>query len=162
MFSDNEKPSYLLKFILILKSQDFEKFQFKFIFIVTVTGMMMWITYLNCCQIRELNQDFILSWSLDCRAPFIILLHDNVKWHITLPHKGKFLRFIPSLIHKLLKVLYMYVQSLSFIWYFAPWWGFLTPFDERMLPWEIDQNFCSLVKSPALVHIPPPQQGLHW
>ena len=58
MFSDNEKSSCLLKFILILKSQDFEKFQFKFIFIVTVTGMMMWITHLNCCQIRELNQVF--------------------------------------------------------------------------------------------------------
>ena len=56
-----KKPSCLLKFILILKSQDFEKFQFKFIFIVTVTGMMMWITHLNCCQIKELNQDFILS-----------------------------------------------------------------------------------------------------
>ena len=54
----------------------------------------------------------------------------------------------------------MYVQSLSFIWYFAPWWGFLTPFDEHMLPWEVDQNFCSLVKSPTLVHIPPPPTGI--
>ena len=41
-------------------------------------------------------------------------------------------------------------------------WGFLTTFDERMLPhpWEIDQNFCSLVKSPPLARTPP-AQGLH-
>ena len=36
--------------------------------------------------------------------------------------------------------------------------GFLTTFDERMLPHprEIDQNFCSLVKSPPLARTPPP------
>ena len=35
---------------------------------------------------------------------------------------------------------------------------FLLHFDERMLPhlWEIDQNFCSLVKSPPLARTPPP------
>jgi len=51
------------------------------------------------------------------------------------------------------------MHSLSFIWYFASGWGFLTTFGEHMppLPWEIDQNFCSLVTSPpcACTTLPP-------
>ena len=44
------------------------------------------------------------------------------------------------------------MHYLSLVWYFAPGWGFLTTFDECMLShaWEIDQKFCSLVKSPPL------------
>ena len=52
---------------------------------------------------------------------------------------------------------------MSFIWYFAPGWGFLTTFGERMLPhpWAIDQNFYFFVKSPPLARTPPPPRGLH-
>lgn len=55
-----------------------------------------------------------------------------------------------------------YVHSLSFICYFAPGRRFLTTCDERILPhhWEIEQKFCSSVKSPPIARTLI-QRGLH-
>ena len=75
-----------------------------------------------------------------------------------LSHKGEKLNQVRE-IHTKVKaqVIKGWAELVFYQWPdFAPEWGLWTTFDEGLLPhpWEIDQKFCYLVKSPPIARIP--------
>ena len=83
-----------------------------------------------------------------------------------LSHKGDRLNQVNEIHNKFnSQVIKRYVHSLSFIWYFAPGWGFLTTFDEHTPSHPLTRIFAPWSNPhplPAIPSPPPPTRGLHW